>query len=311
MSSKFIYGKLVSNKIITYIKKGIRDVDTEIKPHIAIIQVGNNNASNIYIKKKMEMAKLLNFQFSYIKLDSYSTESKIINLIERLNNNKNIHGIVLQIPICTKTRIDSFNCLNSIKNDKDVEGLNFYHTALLNHGCVDRVYVPCVAASALSIIELAGWHVRGLNVTIIGCGITAGRPITNLLSSYGATVTVCNKNTKFLEKYVNNADLLISSVGKPLFVNGNWLKNGAAIIDCGVHRLNEVITVGDVDITSCIDRAAWLTPVPGGIGPATVSWLFQNLFECFRRAIGLPSLTFSQQFSSSIGSSINPFIPEY
>ncbi|KAF1741924.1 hypothetical protein MXB_5407 [Myxobolus squamalis] len=280
MTSKLIYGKNISEKVTLYIKKEFGSIKSLIQPHLAIIQVGDLMPSNVYVRKKIEMAKNLKFVCSLMKWDRNTSESQIINCIQQLNHDPKICGIMLQLPLDSECHPDPLNCLNAIKTEKDIEGLNYENSALLGYGRVDQAYIPCTSAAALSIVELAGWKVDGLNIVVVGNGITAG-----------------SKSSLDLSNHISKSDLIISAIGKTNIIDGKWIKEGSAIIDYGVHRLENHAIVGDINITSCIDKLSWRTPIPGGIGPATTSWLFLNLFESFRRFIGLPMITFPQHFN--------------
>jgi methylenetetrahydrofolate dehydrogenase (NADP+)/methenyltetrahydrofolate cyclohydrolase len=260
--------KKIATSINERIKRGLRTGG------LAVIIIGDNPASHIYVNKKHEACKrvgLLSYNYYFC---SSVTEDKIIQLINELNYNPIIDGILIQLPL--PKHINYYNIVNSISPNKDVDVLHPYNIGLLFLG--NPILRPCTSKAVINILENLSIELSGLHVVIIGTSYIVGRPILLELVSRNATVTICNFHTKNLEKITKQADILISAVGKAKFIKYHWVKNNVIIIDVGISKNISNNIEGDVDYESVSHIAKYITPVPGGVGPMTVSALLENTF---------------------------------
>lgn len=241
---------------------------------LAVIQIGNDEASNIYINEKRKMCKYLNINFKHILLPDNISMEEVINEIENLNNDKNVTGILLQLPI--SKHLDSKVLINKIAKDKDIDGLsdlsiaNFYHNK--------NGIIPCTPKGILTLIDYYKINIEGKNIVIIGRSNLICKPLYHLLLNRNATVTMCHSKTANLKEFTKNADILIVAVGKPNFITEDMIKEKTIIFDCGISRTNGKV-VGDVDFKSVSKKASYITPVPGGVGPMTILSLAENIYE--------------------------------
>lgn len=265
-------GKLVSNEIKSELKKYIDD--NNLKIGMAVIQVGDNPASNVYIKNKAKVAESLGVNFEHHKFDIDITEDVIISKIEKLNNNDNIHGIIVQLPL--PEHLDKDLIVNSINEEKDIDGLTSKNIGNLfsnNEGIIS-----CTPYGIMKLLEYYNIDLEGKNAVIVGRSNLVGKPLVELLLRKNATVTICHSKTKKLKDYTKKADILIAAVGKKHLITKNMVKKGAVIVDVGINREDNKL-YGDVDFDKVKNKASYITPVPGGIGPMTVAMLFYNLIK--------------------------------
>ncbi|WP_343187695.1 bifunctional methylenetetrahydrofolate dehydrogenase/methenyltetrahydrofolate cyclohydrolase FolD [Buchnera aphidicola (Periphyllus koelreuteriae)] len=279
MVAKIINGFKISKKIQKKIKNEIckRKKKGLLIPGLAVILVGNNNSSKIYVKNKKIACNKVGFFSKIFKFSKKISEKKIINLIKKLNKNKLIHGILIQLPLPKK--INTLKIIKKISYKKDVDGFHPFNIGLL---CQRQPNLrSCTPFGILQLLKKKKIKIKGLNALIIGASNIVGRPMMLELLLAGCTTTVAHRFTKNLYQYVKNADLIIIAIGKPNFLNGKFIKKGAIIIDVGINRLKNGKIVGDVDFNSNYKKASYITPVPGGVGPMTVTSLLQNtLYAC-------------------------------
>lgn len=265
-------GKKVSNEILSEVKEKIDKLNKKLG--LAIIWVGNNEASHIYIKNKLKRCEELGVKGNLYHLDENTTEEEVITLIEKLNNDNSIDGIILQSPV--PNQIDIIKCFNKIIPSKDIDG--FSNISLGNLLLDKPGHISCTPKGVMKLLDYYHINLDGKSVCLINRSIIVGKPLFNLLIRRNATVTMCHSHTKNLSEYTKNADIVISAVGKPKFITKNMLKDGAIVIDVGISRIDGKV-VGDVDFDDVLDKVAYITPVPGGVGPMTVAMIFENLLE--------------------------------
>ncbi|WP_144391395.1 bifunctional methylenetetrahydrofolate dehydrogenase/methenyltetrahydrofolate cyclohydrolase FolD [Pleionea sediminis] len=242
-------------------------------PGLAVILVGNDAASSIYVNKKVQACEEIGFNSKKIELPESTSEQELLNTIDSLNANPEIHGVLLQLPI--PEHIDSNKMLEHIAPEKDVDGFHAFNLGRL----VQRnpLLRSCTPKGIITLLEsIDGVDIRGMDATIVGASNIVGRPMSLELLIKGCTTTVCHRFTKNLQSHVERAELLIVAVGKPGIVKAEWIKPGAIVIDVGINRLETGEVVGDLDYEAAVEKAGWITPVPGGVGPMTVATLMEN-----------------------------------
>ena len=282
MSSNLLLGKPVAEKHYSLMKKRILELKNKgIVPKLVVILIGNNPASRIYVNSKAKMFKNLNCLSEIKKLDERVSKKNLLKLIEELNNNKNVHGILLQLPL--PKHLDSNDFLSKINPMKDVDGFHPENSGLLFQ--VNTRFIHCTPLGCVKILEHYIIDIKSKYIVVIGRSNIVVKPITSLLSQPfkvgNATVTLCHSHTTNLSSYTKLADIIISAVGKPSLIKNDMVKNGCIILDVGINRINDSSDkgyhiVGDVDFPSVVEKASYISPVPGGIGPMTISMLMHN-----------------------------------
>lgn len=241
-------------------------------PGLAVVLIGQNPASEIYVAKKEAACKNIGILSYKYALPADTSQEAVVALIQRLNHDPAIHGILVQLPL--PKHIDDRSIIDAISPEKDVDGFHPYNLGRLAQR--DPTLRPCTPYGVISLLEYAKIPVRGQHAVVVGASNIVGRPMSLELLLAGATVTVCHKFTKDLAHYVRDADIVVSAVGIPHLIKGEWIKPGAAVIDVGISRLPDGSLQGDVEFVQAEKRAAWITPVPGGVGPMTVVKLMEN-----------------------------------
>ncbi|MXP67561.1 bifunctional methylenetetrahydrofolate dehydrogenase/methenyltetrahydrofolate cyclohydrolase FolD [Pantoea sp. Aalb] len=279
MVAKIINGKIIAQKIRLEIAKKVQKRVAMKKrvPGLSVIIVGKNLPSQIYVTNKRRACKEVGFISRLYDLPTTTSKTELIELIDKLNNESKIDGILVQLPLPEK--IDNNEILEHIKPQKDVDGFHPYNIGRL----CQRVPLlrPCTPYGIITLLQHYNVDTYGLSAVIIGASNIVGRPMSMELLLVGCTTTVTHRFTKNLRNYVEHADILIVAVGKPNFIPGKWIKPGAIVIDVGINRLENGNIVGDVSFESAFKRASYITPVPGGVGPMTVAMLIQNtLLAC-------------------------------
>lgn len=246
-----------------------------IKPKLAVILVGDDKASQIYIRNKSKACQEVGIDFEEYLLKKDTTQKELLDLIETLNNNPNIHGILLQSPLPGHLDINEANM--TISSKKDVDGFNPVNVGKL---CLNQdTFVSCTPYGIMKMFEKYNIDLTGKNVTIIGRSNIVGKPLVQCCINKNATVTVCHSKTKNLEEHTKNADVVIVAIGKPKFLKENMIKKDAVIIDVGINRDENGKVVGDVDFENVSQKASYITPVPGGVGPMTIAMLMNNVIK--------------------------------
>ncbi|OCG39227.1 bifunctional methylenetetrahydrofolate dehydrogenase/methenyltetrahydrofolate cyclohydrolase [Gilliamella sp. Fer1-1] len=276
MTAHIIDGKALAQQIRTDIanKVKIRIEKSLSVPGLAVIQVGSDPASKIYVKNKQKACDDVGFaSFAYDFLSA--TTDELLALIDELNQRPDVHGILVQLPL--PDNIDKTKVLERIDPSKDVDGFHPYNIGHLLQR--DPILRPCTPYGVVKMLESTGINLSGLNATVVGASNIVGRPMALELLLLGCTTTITHSRTVDLAKHVNNADIVVAGVGIPNYVKGEWIKPGAIVIDVGINRLSDGKLAGDVEFDVAVERAGWITPVPGGVGPMTVAMLMSNTLE--------------------------------
>ncbi|KAB2695450.1 bifunctional methylenetetrahydrofolate dehydrogenase/methenyltetrahydrofolate cyclohydrolase FolD [Ochrobactrum sp. Kaboul] len=298
--AQLIDGKKLAEDVVSTVKTETEKLvaATGVVPGIAVVIVGEDPASQVYVASKGRKAKECGFHSVQHDLPETASEQELLDLIESLNNDPAIHGILVQLPL--PKHIDSGRVIQTISPDKDVDGFHFINVGKLGTGEVDTAFVPCTPAGAMIMIErVHGRDLSGLNAVVIGRSNIVGKPMFNLLLAANATVTVAHSRTKDLPAIARTADILVAAVGRPQMVKGDWVKPGATVIDVGINRIpapekgeGKTRLVGDVDFADAEKVAGAITPVPGGVGPMTIAMLMANTLTAACRSAGVKKPVF-------------------
>jgi len=297
MPARIIDGKAIAKEIREEIKKEVEELKEKhgVTPGLVTILVGENPASVSYVKAKQKTAGDLGFYSVQENLPEDVSEEELLKLIEKYNRDEKIHGILVQLPL--PKHIDERKVIYAIDPRKDVDGFHPVNVGKMVIG--EKCFLPCTPHGILILLHKAGCEVSGAEVVVIGRSNIVGKPIANLLMQRrkpvgNATVTVCHTGTKDLKFHTKRADILIVAAGKPKVVTGDMVKEGVVVIDVGVNRVGvtpegKAILCGDVDFESVSEKAAAITPVPGGVGPMTITMLMKNTLEAAKLWAGLPN----------------------
>lgn len=274
MTANIIDGKKIAEKIISEIKNKVITNQSEgiTPPGLAVIQVGEDPASSVYVRNKRKACEEVGMKSFNYDLDQSTTQKELIDLVESLNSNAEVNGILIQLPL--PTHINETIVIETINPSKDVDGFHPYTIGRL----MQRIPLlrPCTAIGVITMLEAIEIDPKGMNAVIVGASNLVGRPLNLELLLKGATTTVCHKFTKNLKDHVMSADILAVAVGKPNFIPGSWIKEDAIVFDIGINRDENGKLTGDVDFDSAKEKASWISPVPGGVGPMTVAMLIKN-----------------------------------
>ncbi|MGO4557976.1 bifunctional methylenetetrahydrofolate dehydrogenase/methenyltetrahydrofolate cyclohydrolase FolD [Rhizobiales bacterium 3FA27D7] len=293
--NKIIDGKAVAEALVADIRDATQQLvaRTGTQPGIAVVIVGEDPASQVYVSSKGKKAKECGFHSIQHTLPGDTSEDELVTLIERLNADNAIHGILVQLPL--PKQIDAGRIIQTISPDKDVDGFHFVNVGKLGAGELEKAFVPCTPAGSMLLIERTlGPDLSGLNAVVVGRSNIVGKPMANLLLAANATVTVAHSKTKNLPELCRTADILVAAVGRPEMIKGDWVKPGAVVIDVGINRLppgdnGKARLVGDVAYDEALPAAGAITPVPGGVGPMTIALLMSNTLASATRATGQQS----------------------
>lgn len=279
MTAKIIDGKEIAATIRTEIKTEVErfTAETGKAPGLAVVLVGEDPASQTYVKSKHKACKELGMYSEVHKLAADASQDEVLALVNKLNADPAIHGILVQLPV--PKHIDEKLILNTIDPKKDVDGFHPINVGRLSIG--ERSLVPCTPAGCIELIERAGYDISGKNAVVVGRSNIVGKPVAMLLLQKNATVTICHSRTKDLTAVCRGADILVVAIGKPKFVTADMVKPGAVVIDVGINRVDGKL-VGDVDYEPVAEVAAAITPVPGGVGPMTITMLMKNTLQAAR-----------------------------
>ena len=272
---EIIDGKKIKKEILDELKEEVNSLTD--KPNFIVIQVGDNPASNVYIKQKAKMAEYIGYGYTHMKFDENITEDELLNKIDEFNNDKNVHGILVQMPL--PNHIDTNKIQNAVLPEKDIDGLSDLNAGMLFHG-KDALY-SCTPYGVMELLKRYNIRVSGKHVVVVGRSNLVGKPMASMLINAGATVTVCHSKTVNLSKYTKMADILIVSVGKPKIITADMVGDNTVIIDVGINRLEDGLC-GDVDYENVRNLASYITPVPGGVGPMTVAMLGENVLKAYK-----------------------------
>ncbi|MCN4143665.1 MAG: bifunctional methylenetetrahydrofolate dehydrogenase/methenyltetrahydrofolate cyclohydrolase FolD [Thiohalomonas sp.] len=281
MSAQIIDGKKIANDIKEQLKLRVeKRLQQGLRiPGLAAIKVGNDPASEVYVRNKRQSCEKVGINSVAHDLPAETSQETLLSLIDELNNDTAIDGILVQLPL--PEHINSETIIERIHPDKDVDGFHPYNIGRL--ALRIPVLRPCTPRGIMTLLnqtmDTIGQSIKGMNVCIVGASNIVGRPMGLELLLAGCTVSTCHRFTKDLADHVSNADILVVAVGKPGVVNSEWIKTGAIVIDVGINRLETGQLVGDVDFDTAKEKAAYITPVPGGVGPMTVATLLQNTVD--------------------------------
>ncbi|MFH8133741.1 bifunctional methylenetetrahydrofolate dehydrogenase/methenyltetrahydrofolate cyclohydrolase FolD [Pantoea osteomyelitidis] len=277
MAAKIIDGKTIAQQVRLEVAEKVKQRLAAGKraPGLAVVLVGDNPASQIYVGSKRRACEEVGFVSRSYDLPATTSEADLLQLIDDLNNDTEIDGILVQLPL--PAGIDNVKVLERIVPDKDVDGFHPYNVGRL---CQRAPKLrPCTPRGIVTLLERYNIDTFGLNAVVVGASNIVGRPMSMELLLAGCTTTVTHRFTKDLRHHVEHADLLVVAVGKPGFIPGDWIKPGAIVIDVGINRLESGKVVGDVDFAAASERASYITPVPGGVGPMTVATLIENTLQ--------------------------------
>jgi len=287
-----IDGKVVAADVVAKVKAEADRLiaETGVVPGIAVVIVGHDPASQVYVASKGKKAKECGFNSIEHALPAETSEEELVAVVEKLNADPAIHGILVQLPL--PGHIDSGRIIQTIAPEKDVDGFHFINVGKLGTGELDTAFVPCTPAGSMLLIERAlGRDLSGLSAVVVGRSNIVGKPMANLLLNANATVTIAHSRTKDLPGLCRSADILVAAVGRPEMIKGDWVKPGATVIDVGINRLpadanGKARLVGDVAYDEAAANAGSITPVPGGVGPMTIALLMANTVISASRAAG-------------------------
>ena len=284
MSAQIIDGKAIAAQIVDQVKTSVaeRVAAGQVIPGLAVVLVGENPASQVYVRNKQRACAKAGFHSELIQLSAETSQADLLDVIDQLNARADIHGILVQLPLPAK--LDEHQVTERILPAKDVDGFHPYNTGRL----VQRMPLlrPCTPKGVMTLLQRTGVPLVGKDAVIVGQSNIVGRPMLLELLMAGCTPMVCHSKTTQLVDKVRAADIVVAAVGIPRFIQGDWLKPGAIVIDVGINRLPDGTLCGDVDYVSAEQQAAWITPVPGGVGPMTVATLLQNTLQAAMAAAG-------------------------
>lgn len=273
---EIINGKELAKKIRGELKEEVIKLkEKNINPKLAVIMVGDDKASAVYVRNKSKACEEIGIEFEEFLLDRTISQEELINLIKTLNNREDIHGILLQSPI--PDHLDIREAFNTIDYKKDVDGFNPINVGKLSIG--EDCFISCTPYGAIRMLEEYNIQIEGKRAVIIGRSNIVGKPLIQCLLNKNATVTICHSKTKNIEEITREADILIAALGKPKFVKEDMVKKDAVVIDVGINRNEEGKLVGDVDFENVSKKASYITPVPGGVGPMTIAMLMNNVVK--------------------------------
>ena len=282
MSVTILDGRALASKLKEGLSKEIASLKSlhHQTPRIVSIAFGQNVASQSYIASQQKAAESLGIHYELEVLPESLSQKEVMELIEKINNYKEVHGILINKPV--PASIDFYTLINAIVPSKDIEGMNLANLGMLLMNKT-RLW-PCTPSAALALLKSSGVSLQGKTAVVLGRSEIVGKPMSLLLLQENMTVTVCHSKTKDLPNVVRKADVVVAALGKPLFVQGDWIKPGAIVIDVGINQVDGKI-VGDVDFESCKDKASFITPVAGGVGPVTSVILMKNVVEAFKHSL--------------------------
>lgn len=275
MTARILDGKRLAAEIKADVKERTALLRQRgVTPGLAVVLVGEDPASKVYVGQKEKGCLEAGFASFLHRLPELTSQGELLALIERLNSDRTVHGILVQLPL--PGQIDPDTVLAAIRPDKDVDGFHPVNIGRLVAGL--PASEPCTPKGIMRLLKSTGLPLSGKEAVVIGRSNIVGKPVALMLLAESATVTICHSRTEDLAAHARRADILVAAVGKPRFVTGDMVKEGAIVVDVGINRLEEGL-VGDVDYEPAAERASWITPVPGGVGPMTIAMLLENTLE--------------------------------
>lgn len=293
MTSHIIDGKVISAQLRAKVKKAVDDLKAShgITPGLAVVLVGNNPASEVYVRNKGKMTVEAGMESFEKRLPDSTGEAELLEVVDQLNADPRVHGILVQLPL--PAHMNETAVINRIMPEKDVDGFHILNSGKLATGQKDGM-VPCTPLGCLMMLKTTLGDLSGQHAVVIGRSNIVGKPMASLLLGESCTVTVAHSKTRDLPTLCRTADILVAAVGRPEMVKGDWVKKGACVIDVGINRLDagdgKTKLVGDVDFTEVAEKAAHITPVPGGVGPMTIACLLANTVKaaCLQHGVNSP-----------------------
>ena len=280
--AQIIDGKAIAAKIRSEIANDVKTLAGQgIQPGLAVVLVGEDPASKVYVSMKEKACQAVGIFSDEHKLPTETSEAELLSLIDKLNHDPRIHGILVQLPL--PKQIDTEKVLEAISPSKDADGFHPYNVGRLMIG--KPLFQPCTPYGVMIMLKEAGIDLKGKEVVVVGRSNIVGKPVALMCLQQHATVTICHSRTRDLAAKVGQADILIAAVGVPEMIKGAWIKPGAVVIDVGVNRVGDKKLVGDVEYAAACERASAITPVPGGVGPMTITMLLYNTVEAAKRAV--------------------------
>ena len=277
--SQLINGKELAFKIRQDLKSEVEEVKQKgINPKLAVIMVGNDKASEVYVRNKSKACEEVGIEFEEFLLDENTKMEELLNLINELNNRNDVHGILLQSPI--PKHLDIRSAFDTIDYRKDVDGFNPINVGKLLIG--EDGFISCTPYGVIKMLEEYDIEIDGKHVVVVGRSNIVGKPVSQCLLNKNATVTICHSRTTNLSEITKQADILVVAIGRPRFVTKDMVKDGAVVIDVGINRNDEGKLIGDVDFEEIEKIASYITPVPGGVGPMTIAMLMNNVVKAAR-----------------------------
>ncbi len=284
MTAEIISGKEVAAQYKSELKKEVEQLKKKkLIPHLTVVLVGNNPASRSYVRGKEKAAAEVGIDSDLIELPDSTTEKELLDLLDKLNQNEAVHGILVQLPL--PEQISEQKVIETIDPKKDVDGFHPISIGKMMSG--EDTFLPCTPYGIIELIKSKDIDITGKHAVVIGRSNIVGKPVGQLLLNENATVTYCHSRTENLEKFTRDADILIVAIGRENFVSGAQIKPGAVVIDVGINRTKEGKLTGDVAFESAAQKAGYITPVPGGVGPMTITMLLANTVKA---AKGLTSI---------------------
>ncbi|RUM80676.1 MAG: bifunctional methylenetetrahydrofolate dehydrogenase/methenyltetrahydrofolate cyclohydrolase FolD [Candidatus Thioglobus sp.] len=270
-----IDGKQIAKKLRSRIAEQVTKLDR--KPGLAVVLVGDDPASEVYVRNKDNACKEVGFYSEKINKPADITQAELLSEVERLNKDDKIDGILVQLPL--PSHLDANQVIEAIDPNKDVDG---FHSENVGKLMQNKAYLrPCTPKGVMTMLATIGVDLVGKNCVVVGASNIVGRPMAMELLNARATVTICNSKTQDLSSKLKQADIIVAAVGRPKMIKGDWIKTGAIVIDVGITRLENGSLSGDVDFDAVQDKAAWITPVPGGVGPMTIATLLENTLTAY------------------------------
>lgn len=275
-----INGKELAKKIRQDLKEEVEGLKQKgITPKLAVIMVGNDSASAVYVRNKSKACNEIGIAFGEFLLEENTTREQLLGLIKELNQREDVHGILLQSPI--PKHLDIREAFNAIDDKKDVDGFHPINVGKLAIG--EDCFISCTPAGVMKMLEEYKIEIQGKNAVVIGRSNIVGKPLAQCLLNKNATVTICHSKTKNIAEIAKQADILVAALGKPKFVTADMVKDGAVVIDVGINRNENGKLVGDVDFENIEPKASYITPVPGGVGPMTIAMLMTNVVKAAKK----------------------------
>lgn len=280
--TEIIDGKELAKKVRKDLRSDVKKLKEKgINLKLAVIMVGDDPGSQVYVKNKSKACEKVGIEFEEFLFDSDTSEETLLEVIQKLNSDDSIHGILLQSPVPKHININK--AFRTILPEKDVDGFNPINVGNLSIG--EDAFISCTPYGIVKMLEEYNIETVGKNAVILGRSNIVGKPMIQCMLNKNSTVTVCHSKTKNIEEIIRNADIVIAAIGKPQFVKADMVKDGAVVIDVGINRLENGTIVGDVDYENVAKKASYITPVPGGVGPMTIAMLLTNVVKAAKMKI--------------------------